>query len=123
MDSSSNYIASSFGKFKESHKDYLETFNVVCSSALTEVHFTFWLYDLLDQDLDFSEDYYQRIQDTFRDWIVKHACVVAVDCNTVVSLIEYKQVFRNVSEFLSKQTFEPNNDKIKHTTERFLQTS
>lgn len=123
MGTISDYIVSSFNTFRESHKNYLETFNVVYSPSQSEIHFTFWAYDLLDQDLDFTEDYYQRMQDTFRDWLEKHARVIVADCNTAIVLIEYKQVFRNVSEFLCKQIFEPYNDQIQHTVVRLLKKS
>lgn len=123
MGTISDYIASSFNTFRESHKNYLETFKVVHSPSQSEIHFTFWAYDLLDQDLDFTEDYYQRMQDTFRDWLEKHARVIVADCNTTIVLIEYKQVFRNISEFMCKQIFEPYNDQIQHTVVRLLKKS
>lgn len=117
----SDYIASSFGLFRESHKDYLETYTLRFTPDAVEIDFTFWLYDLLDQDLDFSEDYYQNLQATFRDWIARHAKVVASECNTKIIIVEAKQVFRNVSEFLSKKTFEPiDSTQVKYTIESVL---
>jgi hypothetical protein len=119
--SNSDYIASSFDLFKASHKDYLETYSVKFTPDGVEIHLMFWLYDLLDQDLDFSEDYYQTLQETFRDWIARHAKVVAAECKTKISIVEYKQIFRNVSEFMSRQTFEYITDsQVRNTVERLL---
>jgi hypothetical protein len=122
MTSTSEYISSSFESFRKSHKDYLETFTVNITSDVVEIRYMFWLYDLLDKDLDFSEEFYETLQDSFRDWIGKHAQLVTSECKVKVIINEDKQIFRNCADFLSRRTFETleSDHLVKYTVERIL---
>ena len=117
----SDYIISSFKTFENTYKDYLETFHIQINSAKVEIKFAFWPYDLIDKDLEFSEDYYDRLQETFRDWIGMHSKVVASECKVTIELLENILIFRNVSKTGLKQIFEPlSTGEIKHITEKIV---
>lgn len=124
MTSPSDYIISSFKNFENTYTDYLETFKIQITYGRVEIKFAFWPYDLIDKDLEFSEDYYDRLQETFREWIGMHAKVVASECKHTIELLENILIFRNVSKTGLKQIFEPlSTGEVKHITERIVTVS
>ena len=97
---------------KSSFEDYLDQFTVNYVHTLEEIQieFTVLNYDLIDDDLDFDEDYYQNLVSHFRKWLFTVSKQVVRDYKVAIIIVENSLVFRHEKTFLSRHEFKPKID-------------
>lgn len=95
MESNIQGLLKSFDAFLKYSKYVFENNNL-------EITYSFWCYDLIDEDLDFDEAYYDRIVEQFSgfldDFVRKHVIITRADA----AVIKNKNITRHEDVFESK---------------------
>lgn len=63
-----------FNLLFQSMKDYVHKYIILESKSELLITFSYFIYDLVDKDLDFNEDYYLIIIENLKD-IIKNECL------------------------------------------------
>ena len=104
-----------FTNFKEYIKDY--KIKVNNEDAFLYIEYLPFAYDLIDADLDFNEEYYQKLWDYFERMLTYHIENAIKSYEISKAEINHKQmIFRDTFETLKTILIERDDDKLKNTT-------
>ena len=96
----------------ENFKEYLRNLRVACIDGEIEVEYTPYLYDYIDDDLDFNEEYYSGLCTAFQKWLQSTAIdMIKANEASKIKIIRNRMVFRNEDHF--EQTLTYSYDELK----------
>ena len=83
----------------ESFRDYIRSIKVSTFDGEIEVEYTLLSYDYIDQDLDFDEEYYANMCQSFNRWLETTAAdVIKENEAKKLKIVQNRMIFRNTDE-------------------------
>lgn len=93
----------------ENFKEYLRNIRVSNIDGEIEIEYTPYLYDYIDDDLDFNEEYYQGLCDSFQRWLESVALDMLKESEAKrIKIIHNRMVFRNEDRHVQTLTLAVN---------------
>lgn len=100
-------------------KEFIRNIRVSNIDDEVEIEYTPLLYDYIDDDLDFNEEYYKGLCNTFQRWLeAAGSDMVKAKEARKVRIIHNRMIFRNKDSHRETVTFERNHDESYIATTR-----